>query len=157
MDSREEKLPTREDFGADYGCLDAICAWENFGGLSLADAYTKFCESPDIYQEDFMFMGSVAFFYYFPVVERYIDESRADSSNDYEVEGMWILAHCINQQFADPYPASMLSLRCRVEQLVSQVRNNLPAYCKDINEQQRIDTAWLELHDRMKHLSKDGE
>ena len=152
MAATNESLPTRDDFDAFEGYLDEICAWNNFGGLNLSDAYVKFCESPDIYQEDFMFMGSVAFSYYFPVIERYIRETRVESEDDIEIEAIWILAHCIHQQFTDPCPVSTLSLRHRVEDLVTQVRNNLSVYCNGIIEQQRIDTAWQELQDRMTRL-----
>ncbi|MFT5324134.1 MAG: hypothetical protein ACI8P0_001994 [Planctomycetaceae bacterium] len=136
MDSREEKLPTREDFGADYGCLDAICAWEDFGGLDLADAYVKFCEGPDIYQEDFMFMDDVAFVYYFPVLDRYIRESRAGPENDFDVDAMWVLAYCIEIHFTEPHVPCALKLRHRVEELISYVRGNLPLFCKKPKEQQ---------------------
>jgi hypothetical protein len=50
MDSGKELLPTGEEFDAFDGYLDAICAWENFGGLSLSDAHVKFCGRPDIYR-----------------------------------------------------------------------------------------------------------
>ena len=98
-----ETLPTHDDFEPTGDCLDADWAWGNFGELDLTEAFVKFCEEPDIYQEDFMFMGSVAFFYYFPVVERYVYESRIDPQSEFdsEVEAMWILAHCINNQFTD--------------------------------------------------------
>jgi hypothetical protein len=72
-----------------------------------------------------MFMGSVAFAYYLPVIERYIRETHVQPEDDIEIEAIWILAHCIDQQFTDLFPVLMLSLRHRVEELVAQVRNNL--------------------------------
>lgn len=64
-------LPSQSDFDP-VGCdLDAQSAWQTFGGLGLAEAYAKFLQVPESYQEDFMFMGSRAFAYYFPVVDRY--------------------------------------------------------------------------------------
>lgn len=68
-------LPTLEDFTVTdrpEEDLDGLAAWENFGGLTIEEAYTQFCESPDRYQEDFMWMGDRAFAYYFAVVEDYI-------------------------------------------------------------------------------------
>jgi hypothetical protein len=146
-----ETLPTHDDFDPTGDCLDADWAWGNFGELDLTEAFVKFCEEPDIYQEDFMFMGSVAFFYYFPVVERYVYESRIDPQSEFdsEVEAMWILAHCINNQFTDPDPSPSPELCEQVEKLVSHVRNNLPQYCEEVNEQRRIDSAWRGLQDRM--------
>jgi hypothetical protein len=55
------KLPTETDFDPYQGDLDAQCAWKNFGGLTLGEAFVKFEESPETYQEDFMFMGGKAF------------------------------------------------------------------------------------------------
>ena len=51
------RLPSKEDF-VPYGTLDELRAWENFGGLSLDEAYDKLCENPLYYQEDFMWMES---------------------------------------------------------------------------------------------------
>jgi hypothetical protein len=96
-DSPEER-PVKGDFDPYNGCLDALRAWKNFGGLSRASAYERFCESPEYYQEDFMFMGGVAFAYYYPVIERYILESSIENNSGEAVEAMWILAHCIKAQ-----------------------------------------------------------
>ncbi|MEM7010678.1 MAG: hypothetical protein AAF585_04260 [Verrucomicrobiota bacterium] len=63
-------LPTENDFDPFGGDLDAQCAWKHFGELSLNQAYDIFVSAPNIYQEDFMFMGAVAFDYYFPVIDR---------------------------------------------------------------------------------------
>ena len=71
-----EQRPTMADFDPYDGCLDALNAWKNFGGLSRTKAYERFCESPGSFQEDFMFMGGVAFAYYYPVLEQYILEPR---------------------------------------------------------------------------------
>ena len=99
----DETLPNRDDFNPTGCYLDADWTWGNFGGLDLSEAFARFCEDPDMYQEDFMFMGSAAFSYYFPVIERYIYESQIvpESEFDSEVEAMWILAHCINSQFTE--------------------------------------------------------
>lgn len=158
MAASDSTLPTHDDFDPTGNCLDADWAWMNFGGLDLSDAYAKFCENPDVYQEDFMFMGSVAFSCYFPVIERYIRESRIVPGRefDFEVEGMWILAHCINNQFTDPDPLPSPDLRRRVEELVSYVRKNLSQYCEDVNEQRRLDSAWHELQDRMGSFHESG-
>jgi hypothetical protein len=70
--NRKTSLPTHFDFSRGTGDLDAEHAWKNFGGKSLDEAYSCFCERPDIYQEDFMFMGNRAFHFYFPVIDRYL-------------------------------------------------------------------------------------
>ena len=62
-----ERLPTKADFVSHPEDLDQICAWEHFGGLTLDQAKTRFAENALYYQEDFMFMGTKAFLFYFPV------------------------------------------------------------------------------------------
>ncbi len=62
-------LPTERDFNPLSDTTDAKCAWENFGRLSRVKAYERFLEHPLNFQEDFMFMGGVAFAYYYPVIE----------------------------------------------------------------------------------------
>ena len=86
----QAKLPSEGDFDPYHGCLDAQCAWRNFGGLDLDSAYRKFCENPSYYQEDFMFMGPAAFTFYFPVVDRYLREIRSDYQTEEIGDGRWL-------------------------------------------------------------------
>ena len=67
-------LPNQKDFYQSELNLDGHRAWKNFGGLTVDQAYEKFCENPNYYQEDFMFMGGPAFTFYFPIIDRYIRE-----------------------------------------------------------------------------------
>ena len=143
--------PKMSDFDPCGGCLDAQNAWRHFGGLSIPEAYTRFCEAPESYQEDFMFMGTDAFLYYFPVIERYILESRVDDDENQEVEAMWILAHCIGQQFEDREVQRNDSLRLSIRQLIDHVRNNLSQYCSERVDQQHVDMAWEELQSKIFH------
>lgn len=89
-------LPQEKDFDPHEGCLDAQCAWKNFGGLSVDDAYTKFCENPSCYQEDFMFMGWKAFVYYLPVIERFLKETEPE--DEYDDCEAWILGCAVESQ-----------------------------------------------------------
>lgn len=155
-DRKTRSRPKESDFDPFGGCLDAQYAWKNFGGLSVAEAYTKFCERPELYQEDFMFMGGTAFSYYFPVIECYIRESNADAGNEHEVDAMWILAHCIKQQFENLDTLTTEPLRTNVLDLVSYVRQNLTQYCAEPTEQQRIDSAWAELQARLTSAEQAG-
>jgi len=148
-DNTFDSRPQQSEFDPYGGCLDAQHAWKNFGGLSVRKAYAKFCTLPEYYQEDFMFMGGVAFQYYFPVIEQYVLESHADSSNEYEVDAMWILAHCIKQQFDIPNTQAVESIRMQAQDLAAHVRDNLSQYCTDPIEQQRVDSAWAELHSKL--------
>ena len=88
------KLPNKKDFNAYPGYLDEESAWENFGDLTIDDAYLKFCENPINYQEDFMFMGWQAFKFYFPVIETYIQKATLDEDDS----EFWILGCGIENQ-----------------------------------------------------------
>jgi hypothetical protein len=90
-------LPTARDFDPYRGDLDAKWAWDNFGGLSIERAYEVFIERPEIYQEDFMFMGGRAFEYYFPVIDRYLREVKVDRDTLGDCEA-WILGAVIVAQ-----------------------------------------------------------
>src|SRR5262245_46500853 len=92
-DDSPAQRPTQQDFDPFGGDLDANGAWEQFGGVARAAAYEKVCENPLYYQEAFMFMGTVAFDYYFSILERYIREFDLSSSDDV----LAILAHCLMQ------------------------------------------------------------
>lgn len=140
-----DDLPGEADFDPYGGCLDAQCAWDHFGGLSLTEAHLKFCEHPDLYQEDFMFMGGAAFAYYFPVIERYIRESQVDAEFGIDVEAMWILAHCIKNQIEVSGPRHLEHLRERIDALVDHVRRHPSQYSTELEEQNHVDSAWAEL------------
>ena len=110
----EVKLPTIEDFTyTPNGVhdLDGFHAWKEFGGLTIDDAYKKFCQVPDNYQEDFMFMGDAAFIFYFPVIDKYIREEEAEYANIFDGKKCpfdgetHILAHCIGIHVSDLNPA----------------------------------------------------
>jgi hypothetical protein len=68
--------------------------------IFLDEAYARFCERPEYYHEDFMFMGGIAFAYYFPVIEKYVRNAPDTDSLGGERE-TWILVRCIQNQFTD--------------------------------------------------------
>ena len=110
-------LPRVEDFTCTPNPkddLDGYYAWQNFGGLTVAEAYTKFCESPHIYQEDFMFMGDAAFVFYFPVIDQYLreveptykDDPLYENDKQYPFDGeTHILAHGIAEHISEKSPS----------------------------------------------------
>ena len=87
------ELPVEKAFG---GCLDGQHAWKQFGGLTVDEAYSKFCENPDFYQEDFMFMGPKAFLFYFPVIEKYIKTVKP--GDDLDDCCFWIIGCAMESQ-----------------------------------------------------------
>jgi hypothetical protein len=142
---RDNSLPTERDFDPWGGDLDAQCAWRNFGGLTIDQARTKFCENPLYYQEDFMFMGGKAFAYYFPIIEQYL-RAVPDASDDDDHES-WILAKCIQNQFTRDDCAHVRHLAERALDLAEFVCQNIHRFGIDNNQRQSVANAWAELVD----------
>jgi hypothetical protein len=149
-------LPTQKDFGPTGCCLDANHAWEMFGGLTVEEACLKFLQHPQFYQEDFMFMGGVAFAYYFPVIERYIYGVQIDPKLDDEAEAVRILAHCIIAQLELENLEFVKTVLDNMRRLVAQVRGNLKRYGAAEEDQQRVDSAWAELEQVLGLLDTAG-
>jgi hypothetical protein len=148
------KVPTVEDFTCTpkpEDDWDGFCAWKNFGGLTVDEAYQKFCQAPEHYQEDFMFMGDAAFTFYFPVIDRYIKEKEPEYQMDgkeYQFDGeTHILAHCIGMHVSENRP----SVRPLYDQLVKLCHFVLLGLENATNDQRRswspkeIKDVWAEL------------
>ena len=145
-------MPTHEDFvGPSCSVLDAQYAWKQFGGLSLDQAYERFCDRPDIHQEDFMFMGAPAFVYYFPVIERYL--YTVHNEDEFHDVQAWILGRAITLRIEHSPELEENDLRknteliARVDALVQHVLSNLAQYAVTAEERERIKSAWVELGD----------
>jgi hypothetical protein len=136
-------LPTEEDFG---GSLDAKCAWKNFGDLDLNLAYERFCENPLARQEDFMFMETTAFEFYFPVVDRFLRENHTEDV--FDDSQAWILGRAV---FSQMQSAINLELLGKIESLTNYILNHLPQYSPLPVEQEEIESTWLEIQ---QHIAK---
>lgn len=149
-----ESLPTERDFDPLSGDLDAQCAWEHFGGLTLDEAHAKFRKNPLYYQEDFMFMGGKAFAYYFPVVEQHLTMV-PDANSDGDDHESWILATCIKTQFCAKTVHHVLHLKQRVFALSAFVQQNIHRFGFNKDEQRRIADAWTELDNHLASLRQE--
>ena len=135
-----EPLPTGVDFDPWDGCLDAQCALKNFGGMSLDQAYELFMSCPEIHQEDFMFMGWVAFAYYLPVIDRYLRE--------FTIEDEWgdneagILGHAVKAQFGWNGVKFSKNVLQEIEDLSAFVQASPSRYAISQQEQERIVKIW---------------
>jgi hypothetical protein len=147
-----ESLPTQNEFDPSGCCLDANHAWEMFGGLTVEEAYVKFLQHPEFYQEDFMFMGGGAFVYYFPVIERYIFAVQVDPRVDDEAEAIRVLAHCVIAQLEPENLELVKPVLDNMHRLVTQVRGNLKRYGAAEEDQQRVDSSWVELEKVLESL-----
>jgi hypothetical protein len=142
--SNEPPLPTERDFNPWNDPTDAETAWQHFGGLTLDEAHARFCEHPMYYQEDFMFMGGIAFAYYFPVVEKYI-RNAPDIDPHGDDHEAWILAKGIQSQFSDDSLLHVRHLSERVIALSNFVHDNIDRFGDDDAERDRVADAWSEL------------
>jgi len=121
------ELPSQSDFDPWSGCLDAISAWNHFGGLLLQEAKVKFAGNPFKYSEDFMFMGPKAFAYYLPAL---IDSLKTALSSEqtaavfpvlglgYAIQSQLEVAHHECRRF---YP--------EILELIELVRLRMPCFC----------------------------
>ncbi|HUS34762.1 MAG TPA: hypothetical protein VM680_05365 [Verrucomicrobiae bacterium] len=146
-----DTMPTREDFGRG---LDENYAWGEFGGMSLDQAYEHFVACPENRQEDFMFMGSAAFLFYFPVIERYLYTVQAES--DPHDCPAWILAMGIIQQSKESSVATNEELIGRVDALITHVLSHPKQYATDEDEQERVASGWKELREAVDEILKSG-
>jgi hypothetical protein len=147
-----ESLPTQNEFDPSGCCLDANHAWEMFGALTIEETSIKFSRHPQFYQEDFMFMGSVAFAYYFPVIERYILTVQVDPTVDDEAEAVRGLAHCIIAQLEPENLEFVKPVLDSIRRLVARVRTNLRRYGAAKEDQLRVDSSWAELEQVLESL-----
>lgn len=95
--------------------------------------------NPLHFQEDFMFMGSRAFEYYLPVVDRYLREVFDDQSDDCVAA---ILGCGVAAQFDWNYSALSRAVVAEIKALSKFVRSNLPRFSPSPLEQGRIDKEW---------------
>lgn len=92
-----------------------------------------------------MFMGGVAFAYYFPVIERYILTVQVDPKLDDEAAAVRGLAHCVIAQLEPENLEFVKPVLDNIRRLVAQVRGNLKRYGAAEEDQQRVDSSWAEL------------
>lgn len=141
--SRNDTLPTQQDFDPSGSNPDAQVAWYNFGGLTVQQATEKLRDAPLHYQHDFMFMGGRAFAYYFPAIGNHL-RTASDINNDGD-HAAWILAHCIRAQFYGSNLPHVLQLATSVRELAGFVCDNIHQFGDDDGERQRVAAAWSDL------------
>ena len=136
---------------------DGEHAWQNFQGKDILEAGKMFLEMPDFYQEDFMFMGTPAFCYYFPILDRYIRSLEA--TGPYECNSVWILSCCIGIHF--DCGNTLSCIREEVIALCDYVLRELDRFvCHDsadaLEDRLKIEEGYTELRDKaIRHI--DGQ
>lgn len=70
-------IPSESDWRSEPWGIDTPCAYENFSGKTLDEAFDLFVKNSLYYQEDIMFMPVLCFRYY---IHAYIDYLLSDKS-----------------------------------------------------------------------------
>ncbi len=140
-------LPRERDFDPYGGDLDCQHAFEIFGGMNLDQAYLEFCDRPEIYQEDFMFMGPKAFVYYFPVIDRYLREVTSnDPRDDCEAN---ILACAMNGQLDHDDVSGSSVVVSELHNLINFVLMEVARYSGSKKIRKQIHATWRQLADKL--------
>ncbi len=102
-----------------------------------------------------MFMGSGAFSYYFPVIDRYVREvSGSDPGDDCQVA---ILGDGVAAQFDWTGARLSESLITEIEQLSQYAFSHLGQYSPSAKDQRRIKRAWGNVNEKVaEYKSKRG-
>ena len=145
MESLQQKrshcsLPSKEDF-CGGGAPDATVAWEDFGGLTLDEAYNKLVDDAVSYAGGFYWMFPPAFAYYFPIVDKYLREYEPSTDMDHCPAAS--LGSCLHSQFhwttgAKPPPSVVEEIAA----LSDFVKANPGRYSSEKDEQMRILENW---------------
>jgi len=144
-----DQLPQKSDFVEYPGDLDQECAWQHFGGLTLEEAKSRFAENPLRYQEDFMFMGTGAFLFYFPVLDDHLRNTPED--NEFDDNEAWIIAHCIKNQIESDETGQLRPIIPAIVDLAVFVRENIDRFENNGKEGPYVITAWRRL---LKHIQR---
>lgn len=141
--------PTIADFDPWKGSLDAIAAWEEFGGLDVDDAFNKFCTCPEQYAGDFMWMGPKAFVFYLPVLEKHIQRAKERESIRDEPASVEEIGQSILFQLQSNATQIITCIDDQLARLCEMVLQNPRLYCDDpdsTDDQERLYTTWNAIH-----------
>ena len=142
-------LPKEHDFDPHGGGLDEQCAWRNFGGLTLNEAHEKFSTAPEVYQEDFMFMGGKAFAFYYPVIDQFLRKTVTLAENERGDRKSWILPQCIRGQFDGANRRYVLALKSSVLDLCEFMLQNMEYFVDDWDDPSEIEQQWRALQEHV--------
>ena len=147
-------LPNEKEFDPYNGNLDCQHALQVFGGMTLDQAYSEFCDRPEIYQEDFVFMGPKAFVYYFPIVDRYLREVKSNDPHDDCAAD--ILAYAINGQLDNDDVSGSATIVSELCNLIDFVLLEVARYSGSKKIRKQIHATWNQLADKLVECEQDA-
>ena len=119
---------------------------------SAVKAKDRFAENALYYQEDFMFMGTNAFLFYYPVLEDYL-RNAPDEENDDHYES-WVISQCIRTQFDADTNGRLRALIPAIKDLSKFIRENIRRFgCNDA-ERTQVSAAWADLVQHIESLDQ---
>ncbi len=130
---------------AHNGGPDIKWAWKNFNGKTLEEACEMMASEPDVYSEDFMWMGGPAFKFYFPAFDRYL-RSLPVAMEFANTSGCYIGA-CIQTHF-DRHQ-DMSGVHDQIISLCDYVCAHPTHFDEDLEEQQEITARWADLRQQV--------
>ncbi len=116
-----EQPPTVREINPIPSDLDGQCAERHFLGKTIADATAMFEQDFEIYQEDLLFMGPIAFRYYLPAAMRYAESPQA-KYDCYVADTMLMLIGARWRQDA----ADLASIRDAMASFVERLQQRIP-------------------------------
>lgn len=138
---------TREDFDPSGCDLDAQGAWRDFGGKTLDEAYELFSSNPLFYQERFMFMGSRAFEYYFPVIDRHL--RGADAEEEWDDQQVDIIGSGITMQLDSQDARLSAGILDELRALTAFVFDNMRRFSASEKDQRRFTRTWSAVREKL--------
>ena len=97
-------LPTVDEINPFSKCLDGQCAVEHFYDKSLEDAEALFCDNSLYYGGDLLWMGPIAFVFYFKAALSYLKSEASRDDSDFVNSSIGILELRVLDQYSD-FPA----------------------------------------------------
>ena len=127
--------------------------WRHFGGLTLDDAYEKSVSDPEIYQEDFMFIGGKAFAFYYPVIDRFLRKTIDLPVDERGDRQSWVLPLCIRGQFDGSNRRYVAALKHSVLDLCVFMLQHIRYFADDWDDPTEIKNNWRHLRDMSANTS----
>jgi hypothetical protein len=117
----------------------------HFGGLTLQEASAKFDEAPEVYHEDFMFMGGRAFAYYFPVLDQFLRKTIDLPSEKRGDRQSWVIPQCIHSHFFSVDLPFVSHLKTSIIDLCDFMLDNIDHFKDDWDDVAEIRHQWQRL------------
>ncbi|TLD70276.1 hypothetical protein FEM03_13910 [Phragmitibacter flavus] len=150
----QKTQPSEQDFNPHGDDLDARSAWLNFGSLTIEEALLKFRDHPMRYQDDFAFMGSHAFIFYFPVLDTYMRDFQVAEEADAVLPPV-IVGSIITSQLDLSASSVLFPLHQNIRSLADYVFTHLRSLATEPRDQEWITSSWQKVYEALERDSAE--